>query len=129
MMSEGDFLGGYVRYSTKQHLFMSFPDAGTLTAQGTTFLSDWVVTLVLVSAMAAQCWLYYRLYCSDPGWVKTGAPPEGPAGPQCGYCGCTPPKRSRHDFNTGDSQPGTGFQVTSKQDLSCNQYFTPEVQA
>ncbi len=100
-MSEGDFLGGHVPFSNRYTHGFLFLAAGALTAQGTTFLSDWVVTLVLVSAIAAQCWLYHRLYCSNPGWVRTGTLPKGLTGPQCGYCGCAPPERSRHDFNTG----------------------------
>ena len=74
---------------------------GALAANGINTLSDWAVTLVLAAALAAQCYLFSRLYRSDPGWVKVGTLPEGPAGQRCEYCGCKPPQRSRHDFHTG----------------------------
>ncbi|CAL5225148.1 g7928 [Coccomyxa viridis] len=74
---------------------------GALHANGVNTLSDWAVTLVLVAAIAAQCYLFARLYRSDPGWVRIGTLPEGPARQKCEYCGCTPPQRSRHDFHTG----------------------------
>ena len=64
-------------------------------------MSDVAVTVTCLSAIAAQCFLFFRLYRSDPGWVKIGCRPEGPAGQQCGYCSAVPPERSRHDFNTG----------------------------
>ena len=75
--------------------------AGALSGSGSTFASDVAVTVACLSAIAAQCFLFFRLYRSDPGWVRIGCLPEGPAGQQCAYCSAVPPERSRHDFNTG----------------------------
>lgn len=75
--------------------------AGALHANGVDTLSDWAVTLVLVATLAAQCYLFAKLYRSDPGWVRSDALLEALPGQECGYCGCRPPQRSRHDFHTG----------------------------
>ena len=80
--------------------------AGALSANGLNTFSDWAVTVVMLSAIAAQCLLFFKLYRSDPGWIKIGAQHHGPSKQECDYCGCVPPKRSRHDFHTGDVSSG-----------------------
>ncbi|CAK0787991.1 hypothetical protein CVIRNUC_011213 [Coccomyxa viridis] len=80
---------------------LSLRVSGALSGKGSAIVSDVAVTVTCLSAIAAQCLLFFRLYRSDPGWVRIGCLPEGPAGQQCGYCSAVPPERSRHDFNTG----------------------------
>ena len=92
--------------------------AGALSGSGSAFASDMAVTAACLSALAAQCFLFFRLYRSDPGWARIGCLPEGLAGQQCEYCSAVPPERSRHDFNTG-----AGVLPCSEQQIPCRSHW------